>query len=467
MLQFLPFCQKGFKLIRSVRNLCLIALTTLLLSACSLGQQAPTATESDPARTPTVTVSGTESPEPIAPTRPPTLSPTVRAEMEELEQQVISLRGLLAQEPVERRLITGDVLATQIQADLLENYPPEQAAEDARLLSLFGLLPADFDLWAFYSQLYSEQVAGYYDDEQGALFIVVDTEFDGPERLSYVHEYAHALQDQHYDFDQGLGFDDDLCELDGDRCAAIQALVEGDASLLEEQWLRTFASQADLDELVDFYGQFQSPTFDQAPSTLRESFLFPYREGLEFVRWYFQRDGWSTVDELYADPPASTEMILHPLRYPDDDPVQLQTVEAEPAALGSGWRLLEQGTLGEFDFQQLLAQWLPAESAEAAAAGWAGDRFVAYFNDDRELGAWYIIHQWDTIRDAQDTYLTWRDYGEARFGPRIPDGRAYEFESEAGFARLELESNQTLWLVAPEAESLEALRGTIQFPADD
>lgn len=439
-------------------------LLWLVLVGCSLDQAESTPTEpGHSAKSTNAAASTGDSGQLEESTR---LDPVVLAEMQELQEQVASLRGLSPLAPVARELLSQEALKQRIQQDLLQEYPEEEASDDARLLALFGFIPTDFDLWDFYNELYTEQVAGFYDDEDQVLYVVSGADFDGPERLTYVHEYGHALLDQHFDLDSGLGYSDEACEVDGERCEALQALIEGDASLLEEQWLRTFASQQDFDELIHFYNQFQSPTFDQAPAALKESFLFPYREGLEFVRWTFQQGGWAGVDDVFDDPPSSTEMILHPLRYPGDDPVQLEISTPDASALGSDWRLLDQGTLGEFDLKLLLAESLAPEAAAEAAAGWAGDKYVAYYNDNDQAGAWYIVQQWDTIRDAQDTYLAWRDYGEARYGDRIPDGQAYEWESEAGFARLELASNQTLWLVAPDSDVLQALRETIQFPAD-
>jgi hypothetical protein len=439
----------------------------LLLAGCSSSPIEFTQTEVEgPTTEGTAVVTGEGNDPTSAPTRA-SLSPQVLAEMEELEGQVLELRGLPPTGPVDRQLLTASELERRIQEDLLEDYSAEEAADDARLLALFGMIPADFDLWDFYQDLYTEQIAGFYDDEEAVLYVLEGAEFDGPERLTYVHEYAHALQDQHFDLAEGLDYDEESCQLESERCAAVQALLEGDASLLEEQWLRTYASQQDYDDLLEFYGGFQSPTFDQAPRALQLSFVFPYQQGLEFVRWNHQQGGWAAVDEIYPNPPSSTEMILHPLRYPDDTPKQLDVVEPEPGELGSGWRLLDQGTLGEFDLYLLLSEVLPEEAASEAAAGWAGDYYVAFYNDEELSGAWYIIHQWDTIRDAQDTYLTWRDYGEELYGPRIPDGRAYEWDSEGGYARLELSSNQTLWLVAPEADSRQALRQLIEFPAVD
>ncbi|MFP3854349.1 MAG: hypothetical protein ACLFWD_08670 [Anaerolineales bacterium] len=443
----------------------LFIVLTLALAACSFGQGLLTQTPAEPEASPqpTSTAVGTASPVPIT----PTLSPEIVAEMEELESQVVELRGLAPTAPIERQLLSVEAFGRMLMEDLLESYSAEEAKDDARLLALFGLLPADFDLWSFYLELYTEQVAGFYNAETNVLYVVEGAEFDGPERLTYVHEYTHALQDQHFDLADSLAVDEEACEIDGERCSAVQAVIEGDASLLEEQWLRIYASQEDFDDLLAFYGDFQSPVMEQAPEPLRQISLFPYEHGLAFVRWIHQRGGWAAVDELFADPPTTTEMILHPLSYAEDPPVDLEETEPDSAALGSNWRVLDQGTLGEFDLRLLLAASLPEERAQEAAEGWGGDYYTAYYNDEAQAGAWYIILQWDTIRDAQDAYQTWRDYGEARFGPRIPDGQAYRWESDQGFARLELASNQTLWLVAPDSDTLEALRQTIEFPAED
>ena len=55
---------------------------------------------------------------------------------------------------------------------------------------------------------------------------------------TYAHEYAHVLQDQVYDFEDGLQYTDESCEANSERCAGIQALIEGDAVLSEMQWFQ-------------------------------------------------------------------------------------------------------------------------------------------------------------------------------------------------------------------------------------
>jgi len=42
--------------------------------------------------------------------------------------------------------------------------------------------------------------------------------------------FTHVLQDQAYRLSEGLGLNDEACEADSEKCAATQALIEGDAT---------------------------------------------------------------------------------------------------------------------------------------------------------------------------------------------------------------------------------------------
>src|SRR3989304_2604527 len=102
-----------------------------------------------------------------------------------------------------------------------------EAAGDARLLAMLGVLPAEFPLSELHLELYGEQVAGFFDSETQEMVVVQEATFGGVERATYAHEYDHVLQDQHYQLRDGLGLDAQACEQDSERCTAIQALVQG------------------------------------------------------------------------------------------------------------------------------------------------------------------------------------------------------------------------------------------------
>lgn len=399
----------------------------------------------------------------VTPT-PARLSPKIQAEMDEIQSQVAQLRGLKPLAQVKRQLISQTELKAQVESDFLDGYSQTDAEHDSSLYGMLGLLPQGFNLWDFYNQLYSEQVAGYYDDEKKVMYVVQGSGFDGPERLTYAHEYAHALQDQHFGLRDNLGYTESTCQDDSERCAAVRALIEGDATQLEDQWLRNYATQQDVDQILAFYDKFQSPVYDSAPNFLQESFAFPYSQGLAFVQALYRQGSWAGVDTAYQNPPHSTEQILHPERYPSDEPVLLASPNGLKKALGSEWTKIDQGTFGELFTRQILEAFVPTPTAGTAAEGWGGDVYQAFTSQSSGDTALILVTIWDTIRDSQEAALAWRDYGDARFGEHSSDGTGYRWEAAHTFAILDRQSNQTMLILAPDQASAEALQDAVSFP---
>jgi hypothetical protein len=395
---------------------------------------------------------------------PAHLSPETVAAMDKIQSQVAQLRGLKPLDQTLRQLISPTDLKAQVESDFMSGYSQTDAENDSQVYSLLGLLPKGFDLWDFYTQLYSEQVAGYYDDENKVMYVVQGSGFDGPERLTYAHEYTHALQDQHFGLRDSLGYTESACQDDSERCAAIRALVEGDATLLEDQWLRNYATQQDIDQIMAFYSTFQGPVYDSAPAFLQESFAFPYTQGLAFVQGLYRKGSWAAVDDAYQHPPASTEQILHPERYRIDDPVYLAAPSGLNAALGSGWSMTNDGTFGELFTRQILESVLPKETAARAAEGWGGDIYQAFANRASGDTALVLVTIWDTIRDSQEGALAWRDYGDARFGDHKSVDSGYLWDGDHAFVILDRQSNQTMLILAPDQSAAEALQDAVAFP---
>ncbi len=392
------------------------------------------------------------------------ISPEAQAKMEEIERQVIALRGLYPNRASERTLLNADQLRQRVIDDFLGDYTPQEARDDTMVLALLGLLDPAFDLHNFYIELFSEQVAGYYDDEVKRMFVVGAQEFGGPERLTHAHEYVHALQDQNYDFQGKLNYTDESCEEDTERCAAIQSLVEGDASLLEEQWARTYATQQDIEDIVAFYDSLQSPVFDRAPEFMQQDFLFPYQQGYEFVQSLYLEGKWAGVDAAYQDLPLSTEQILHPDRYPEDKPRGLE-LPGLSSALGDGWREIDLNSLGEWYVRLTLKEQLSEEQAVKAAEGWGGDTYRAYHNDQSGQSALVLISSWDRMADAEEFFLALRAYGDGRLGTHEGDTKHFRWLAPGQVMLAERVSDQVLWILAPDQPALEALRQAVALPA--
>src|SRR5438445_1543856 len=60
----------------------------------------------------------------------------------------------------------------------------------------------------------------------------------------------------------------------------------------------------------------QSPIFNSAPRVLKESLVFPYREGLTFVQEVmFKKGREGAFAGTMADPPKTTREIMQPSTY--------------------------------------------------------------------------------------------------------------------------------------------------------
>ena len=92
----------------------------------------------------------TQLQEPEVALAPGELPPDVLAQMQEIEGQVIALRGLPASGDFECLIFSPAELQERVINDFFADYSAEEAAEDALVLSIFGLLEADYDLLSLY-----------------------------------------------------------------------------------------------------------------------------------------------------------------------------------------------------------------------------------------------------------------------------------------------------------------------------
>lgn len=370
-----------------------------------------------PTQTPAPTQSGTSS-------AAGTLSPEIQQQMDEIQQQVEAIRGLMLKTDLQRDLMSTDELKDTVINDFFKDYTDEDAANDAKVLSTLGLIEPDFNLHQFYLDLYSEQIAGFYDSETKEMYVIAGDSFGGMERMTYAHEFNHVLQDQNYDLENGMKLNDQNCEVDTEYCAAVSSLIEGDSTLTETQWFIKNSTTQDKKDLLSFQEGYSSPVYDSAPAFMQEDFLFPYTQGYTFVESLYNNGDWQAVDAAYQKPPVSTEQILHPEKYPADTPVIVEMPDFT-SMLGAGWTEIDNNVMGEWYSYLILAQGrsslfrMDAETAKTATVGWGGDSYLYYTAADSNeyLFAWRST--WDTETDGGEFFALSGNYGKARWG--IPD----------------------------------------------
>jgi hypothetical protein len=372
--------------------------------------------EAEPAQatwTPEATV--TESAESTAAVLP-TLHPDDVTLMDTVEGQVVALRGLETLHPVERALMTQEQLIEYVAADFEADFSPADARDYALTLAAFDAVDPDIDMYTLLLDLYAEQITGFYDTETEQIVVIAGA---GPmgqmERLTYAHEYTHALQDQHFDL-EALGLGEDAEEkYDDEYLNAVRALVEGDATLLMQQFLTTHYTTDEMLALLEEMEKIETPVFDAAPDVVSDGLMFHYTYGLAFAQELYDTGGWAAIDAAYADPPRSTEHILHPDRYLTGDAPQIVAMPPLTDTLGVGWRQVEADVLGEYFIGYYLGQRISSREAEEAAEGWGGDRYAVHYRESDGALVMALHVAWDGPADAEEFVDAYIAYADGRF----------------------------------------------------
>jgi hypothetical protein len=375
--------------LRDRRRLAALALVAVLLAACG-SSPAPSATPTAAPPTPTAT------PPPRATPGPTLSNDQIVAGIEASVQQI---RDLSKKSEVKQEVLTPDQLTAKIQASFDQSNPPTLVAANERVEKALGLFPQDASLKDLYVQLLASQVAGLYDPATKTMDVVSKSGQLGPiEQISYAHEFDHALQDQNFGLNK-LGLNDTS---NSDRALARLSLPEGDATLLMSMWAQQNLTVGQLLQMAaEASDPSQTAILNSMPDDLKETLLFPYEQGLNWVSNMQALGGWAAVDAAYANPPASTEQILHLDKWASHEkPIAVTIPAALPAKLGSGWTMPLTDTFGELQFRIWLEQVgkVDATKAETAAAGWGGDR-MALVEKGSTFGI-VMITRWDTPADA-------------------------------------------------------------------
>lgn len=323
-------------------------------------------------------------------------SPTVLSEVPELRQRAAALlpdlvrrSGLELTGPVRVELRSREELVRYLRAKLDEDLPPEEAMARVDVYARFGLVPDDLDLRAILLDLYTEQVAGFYEPDSTTLFVLDDQDEAALDAL-LVHELVHAIQDQTAELDALADPD-----LGSDRATAAQAVIEGHATLVMlEHMTETMTGRAvDLAAVPDFARQLrpalegmvgQFPALQAAPRVIREGLLFPYLEGAGFVQDLWVREG--RISPFGDRLPLTTEAILG--TGSPDLPIAPVLVASDGAT-----EVLSDG-LGRFELGIWLEDVLGLTGSTVADA-WAGDGYTLFEHgsDERSLAACFV---WDT-----------------------------------------------------------------------
>ncbi|WP_435180371.1 Hvo_1808 family surface protein [Halorussus sp. AFM4] len=322
-----------------------------------------------------------------------------------------------------------------------------RAFDNVKFEALF-LINESADSIAVQNRNRASGVLGYYSPRRDEIVVIAESTEDlRIDELTLAHELMHAWQDQQYNL-SGSELQAQL----RDQVNARNGVIEGDASYVETLYeAKCNAGWECLDAPRPSAGQLANI----GVYLLKYQ---PYSDGPAFIRMVHETGGWDAVNSLYRRPPASTEQVIHPLKY-RNDPVTNVTIN--DTAAGSWERVNapnrpNYGQLGEaaammmfvypyyhsggqtqivprdewFDYNQSggVSTFDPLNYESDFSAGWDGDRLHAYRNDAGEFGyVWRLA--WDSPQDARQFVEGYRRvlryWGGQQVGPntwRIAEG---------------------------------------------
>jgi len=330
-------------------------------------------------------------------------------------QRLADITGLKALRKVQADTIDKQRLRKYVEDQMKYELKPEEIRIEEMSLKKLGLVPANFNLAKSTVDLMTEQAAAFYDYRKKKLFVLQSPE-SGPvtqaeEETVIAHELAHALADQHFNLNKYLhrGKTDD-------SSLARMAVMEGQATWLmyEMAGERTGQSLSRNPELVDMMSRGSDtrsdmyPVLASTPLYMRASLLFPYMQGLRFQNFVYSKMGQVSFTEVFRNPPANSQQILHPEKY-------LNAVHSADVTLPSlvsetRYKAVNQGTIGEFDHSILLEQYQNKQQAESIAPHWRGGGFRLY-ESKKEKGDTVLAYAsvWDDTSSARRMFDAYRD----------------------------------------------------------
>ncbi len=434
-----------------------IAFSLLAVACASSGPEETTTSTTSTFSTTQATVGGSTTEATTTTTTKPTTGEkaAIEAQIDDLIEVTEDLRELTFLTPPTVTLVTDEELAQRLRDQIDEDLDPDDLARDTALQVLLGLIEPGTDLLALYTDLYSEQVAGYYDRDAEEIVVPAGESLNALQKVTLVHELTHALTDQHF------GFSDRLDLLDEqqlyDQLSAFQAVVEGDATFTEILYVTELPAGEQQQALTLLLDQ-DTSVYDRTPRFIQELLLFPYLQGQGFTEALWGTDtGFDGVNAVYDDPPITTEQIYHPMAYSGGEG---GAVVSLPATSLTRYTADEESVWGELSFRVMFQQVLEAPVARDAANGWGGDAYrVLWDGKDVVL---VLVYEGDTAGDDVEMYDALVAYVEAAMaaGDGVETGDGVTFRGD-DYAYVAMVDGRVLFVAASDPVAGEELTRSI------
>jgi hypothetical protein len=375
-----------------------------------------------------------------SPASAPALAPDLNAVVLELQKDVAQLRGLPFKATVAAEMQSQEGFARYLDGQIDEAMPEAMNRHFGAIVKRLGLYRGTLTNFRDTAKaVMSSQVAAYYDPKARTFYVLMQNMPEQMMNIMYSHELYHGLQDQYFGLEKYLPTTPEGgSAMNSDQTTARQAVVEGEASYIMNMYMvkqmthqeptrelmaPAVSMQAQMDmesikavmklpEVAELTGESLGDAMaasESIPSFIMESMIGVYMKGLGFV-FAVQEQGWSEVEKLYAEyPPQSTEQILHPEKWrAREAPAEISFPALEGVSALKDWELLTTDVVGEFQWRVIFREQGLSPDAEAASAGWDGDRYLIFKRKDSDATLMLMSTSWDSVAQAEEFASAYR-----------------------------------------------------------
>jgi hypothetical protein len=214
----------------------------------------------------------------------------------------------------------------------------------------------------------------------------------------FLNKMDLGLVDQHYSPKVAPTYDGQM---------ALAALRMGDAEIAKHLlWYSAKLPADHAKKAADEVAQWEKADSYLASAVVPRVFVrtgdFSWRRGAAFAAAIVAEGGLARLDRAWAEPPASTEQVIHPEKYlKSEAPCEIDLGAVDASLEASGYKPIYRTVLGELGAALFLETHFGRDAPAAASEGWAGDTFAVYSKEGAPaLVVWAT--EWDTEKDAEE-----------------------------------------------------------------
>ncbi len=387
---------------------------------------------------------------------------------DEVLAQMSKLLDLPIKEPLKKSLRSKQEIRDYLIKAEKEDKDEVQRDADTKTLEAFGLIPKGFPLDSFMLDVLTDQIAGLY-DPKAKEFYIADWIAPDEQRSVMAHELTHALEDQSYHIDPWIkaarpNDDAELAREAVSEGSAMAAMV--DYSLREQKMgvrdlpdVTLLLRSGAVDEMS------KDPHLATAPPYIRDDLLFPYLAGTTFSQQFLKAHaGWSDLNILFANPPVSTQQIMHPDLYLAGVKPEKVVLPDWKKLLPADWKFLEENVMGEFNLDEVLKQFLGQERADKLAEAWRGDRYASFQNQKTNQILLVFLVDLDSVEDASRFCGQYSEALEKKYPSRTQLFRRpnfFQFHADSGGVFLRCSGTQCLTVEGATRETFDKINGAV------